>query len=154
MKETDFQQSLSRGLQSQGAYVYKVPDLARAVTKPFDLCASINGRFTPIECKLSKYVRKDPIRGTDPIVRLALFAGRAHQIPRLLQIWGKGQGDPQIAVCLAILDPETKVVTEKRAWMFPAIWVSSQDTWRVDEMEDRNVELKWVPGVGWIAEWV
>jgi hypothetical protein len=154
MVEKDFVTQLMKGLQSQGCYCAKWPDLARAVTKPFDICGSIKAQFSPIEAKIVKYQRKGGIKDTDTIISPAAFKGRAHQLPRLLQILWRDQGAPYVATCLAIIDPETKTVTEKRAWMIHVRWLDERDTWTVGQAAFYNWELTWIPGLGWTAPWL
>jgi hypothetical protein len=154
MVEKDFVTHLIKGLQAQRCYAYKIPDLARAVTKPFDICASIKSQFSPIEAKLIKHQRKGGIKDTDTIISPAAFKGRAHQLPGLLRILWKDQGAPYVATCLAIIDPEIKTVTEKRAWMIHVRWLDERDTWTVEQASFYNWELIWIPAVGWTAPWL
>ena len=151
MKETDFQSSLMRGLKSQGCYCRKWPDLARAVTKPFDICMAYQGDFCPIETKLTKYGRKKPLQMSDIAISPASFTGRGHQIPELLNIYDSGQGDPYLAVCVVRI--EMGSTAETRAWMFRASHMKKRDVWTIGDLDQLRFNLVWVPTVGWTAPW-
>lgn len=151
MTEKDFQRALTRGLRAQGCFAWPWPDLARAVTKPFDICMGRDGQFLPIECKLTKYTRKKPLGPGDVAIGPANFKGRAHQLPRLTDILLNGQGDPQIAVCVIRID-DCQVV-EKRGWMVSMRYFD-YGTWTIEMLEKLKVELAWTPNIGWTAPWL
>jgi hypothetical protein len=155
MVEKDFQVDLCKGLRSQNAFAYKVPDLARAVVKPFDLCIAHAGRFLPTECKLRKFNRQSDFRPEDKILLRSDFRG--HQLPTLEKIWESGQGHPYVAVCAVIVWEER--VTRKRAWMVPVRHLLETETGLslkdLDAMRrGSDCELVWVPAVGWTAPWM
>jgi len=152
LKEVDFQSSLMRGLKSQGCFVYKIPDLARAVVKPFDICMAHMGNFYPIECKLTKYGRKKPLHAGDVAINPGNFHCRGHQLPRLLEIYEREQGDPFLAVCVVRIEMGSAV--ESRAWMLPVCCMKAQETWTIGELDEEECQLTWVPTVGWTAPWL
>lgn len=152
MVETDFQRDLARGLRSQGCYCEKWPDLARAVTKPFDLCMSNNGLFQPIECKLTKRTRKKPMQDEDIAISSACFTGRGHQLPGLLRIYDREQGDPQIGLCGVRI--EMRQVVERKAWLFPVWHLRDRDTWAIGDLNENGFTLEWTPSIGWTAPWL
>jgi hypothetical protein len=156
MVEKDFQIDLCKGLRSQGAFAYKVPDLARAVVKPFDLCIAYDGRFLPTECKMKKFSRQGGFKPEDTILLKSDFRG--HQLPTLEKIWESGQGYPYVAVCAAIVCEER--VIKKRAWMIPiACFLDTARGYSLMDLEcdthqGRDHELVWVPAAGWTAPWM
>ncbi len=152
MKESDFQKALTQGLRSQGCFVYKIPDLARAIVKPFDLCVGYQNCLLAIEAKLKKYGRQKPLQDGDVAINPASFQGRGHQLPRLLQIYESDQGYPFIAICVARIEMGSAV--ETRAWMLPVYCMKVKETWTIGELDKEECQLTWVPTVGWIAPWL
>jgi hypothetical protein len=152
MIEKDFQRALTHGLRSQECFAWGWPDLARAVTKPFDICMAYNGRFLPIECKLTKYGRKKPLHAGDVAISPSNFHGRGHQLPRLLKIYERGQGNPFLSICVARIEMERAV--ETRAWMLPIYCMKAKETWTIGELDEEECQLTWVPAVGWTAPWL
>lgn len=152
MIEKDFQVQLTKGLRAQGAYVYKIPDLAQAVTKPFDLVIAHDMLFWPTEAKLKKIKAKRGLVPETVILQRSDF--RPHQLPTLLEIYEMDQGHPWIAVC-AIVESLGRII-QRRAWMVPASIYGDQrlDQLTLQDMEDYGEELVWKPGLGWICPWL
>lgn len=154
MNEKHFARDLVRGLKSQGAYAEKWPDLARAVTKPYDIAASYALQFMPIECKLRDFKGQEMLPGRTVILSPADFKGRKHQLPGLLKLWDNGQAFPYIASFM-ILYRELKQPI-KKGWMIPVRYLREKPTWTLLELVERNDEwgLVWVPNIGWTCPWL
>lgn len=131
MKENDCNADLVRGLRSQGFFAYKIPDLAQAVVKPFDIVASFNGRFIAIEGKLTKVKLKD---GTFPpelvVIDRYEKTFRPHQIPNLQMIERQG-GVGFVAIYLAEDRPGSAL---KQAWLIPVHLFLSRPCWRFGDL--------------------
>lgn len=146
MLEGDFRQALQKGLEHQGLWMVKIPDLARAIKKPCDLVACDRGRFWMIEAKLTKLDR-EPASGFKPkdvVLKLSDF--RKHQLDNLQKIYAIG-GKAFGAVCLTYHRPGLQ---PKRAWMLPYAFIEGADVWRLADLERLpETELVWKPNVGW-----
>lgn len=143
LNEGNFRQHLQKGLESQGCFCYKPPDLARALVKPCDLIVGIRGRLWLIECKL----RKLPGGRIPPEANIlipSLF--RPHQIPTLLQVERQGQGEAFVAV-LAVPEEAPK---KREAWLLRASTVARREG-KITQHQiwDIAYPLTWVPNVGW-----
>jgi hypothetical protein len=154
LTEKDFTRDLIRGLTAQGVYAEKWPDLARAVTKPFDICACHDNQFWPIECKLRQFHGKEQLPGRTVIVSPADFRGRQHQLPRLLRMCKARQGFPYIAAFIALHREHKQPL--KRGWLIPVLYFEDQDTFTFADLTGRkdNWELAWEPNIGWICPWL
>lgn len=154
MLESDFRKALQSGLKSQGYWVYKIPDLARAQVKPCDLLVSYNWQLMLIECKLTKFQRQKPLLPDDIVLREKDF--RAHQLTTLQEAIDRQQGKGYVALCIAHLPPEGKIT--KRAWLIPASAMMFKPPREVTlgELEGHwgHSELRWVPAVGWGTPWM
>jgi hypothetical protein len=152
--EKDFTRDLIRGLKSQGAYAEKWPDLARAVTKPYDIAASYALQFMPIECKLRDFRGQEMLPGKTVILSPADFKGRKHQLPRLLKLYANVQAYPYIAAFM-ILYREFKQPI-KKGWLIPVRFLQQQETWTLLELVEHNDDwgLVWVPSIGWTCPWL
>lgn len=150
MVEKDFQRDLTRGLRAQGCFAWAWPDLARAVTKPFDICMSSDYIFQPIECKLTKYTRRKPLGPDDIALSPANFKGRGHQLPRLLRMLDQNQASPRLAVC--VVRVENHQVVEKMACMAPVSQFREKIIWTIGELLPYYA-LTWTPRIGWTQPW-
>lgn len=146
MLEAKLQAQLIGGFTRLGWWVDKIPDLAKGVTKPFDLFGSACGKAIAIEAKLGRVYRKRDakIRSTDLVVQMKEFS--AKQIPNL-QKFERSQG---LAFGALGLKVEGCILAqgELRAWLVPITWLLVQQEWRVEELDPR-CQLIWQPGVGW-----
>jgi len=143
MNEGDFRLHLQKGLASQGAFAYKIPDLARCMVKPFDLVVGMERKFVAIEVKLRKFNKEEVVNNYNVLIP-SLF--RPHQIPTLESIEEKGQGYGFVAV-LVVNEQQPRF---KEAWLL-----------RVSHMKERGYKISWgdlkqlghpliwVPKVGW-----
>lgn len=87
MNETDLHRHLKIGLLEQGDWCFKIPDQVMGMEKPFDIVASLSGRFLAIEAKMVKY---ETITEKKTILSLASFKNRTHQLRTLNEISNKG----------------------------------------------------------------
>ena len=154
MIEKDFQTELTRGLRAQGCFVLKIPDLARAVVKPFDLCVGYDRQFLAVECKLTKVTAKKGLTAETRVICRKDF--RPHQLPTLIDLYTRDQAVPYIAVCVAWQEGLGRM--KKRAWMLPASlywyeWVDELSVGALEQDFSEN-ELVWKPGTGWLAPWL
>lgn len=144
MNEGDFRVHLQKGLASQGAFAYKIPDLSHAMTKPFDLVVGLERKFLAIEVKLRR-LNKERVVESDNALIPSLF--QPHQLPTLEAIEAKGQGYGFVAV-LVVNEQQPRF---KEAWLL-----------RVTHMKEHNYKINmgrirvlahplvWVPKTGWI----
>lgn len=152
MVEKDFQRALEKGLQSQGCYAEAWPDLAYAVTKPFDICAAYRNRFMPIECKITKYQRQKRLNPSDRAIGPANFRGRGHQLPYLLKLRQNDYGCPFVAICVVRMEGYLDV--ETFAWMLPVEKCAEKKLWTIGDLADQSRKLVWKPTVGWCCPWL
>jgi hypothetical protein len=152
MTEATFRKDLQKGMQAQGAYVLKLPDLARAVVKPFDLLVAHAGCFYPMELKLRKVERAKPLHNEDVAISQKVF--RPHQLPTLLEIHQKLWGFPYVGACLVRVQDGR--VQEKQAWLIPISLFLLQEEWNVASLNwiCSTSNLQWKPGVGWLVSWL
>jgi hypothetical protein len=152
MQESDFRLHLQKGLQSQGAFAFKIPDLSVAMTKPCDLVVGLNRQLYLIECKLRKVKAKRGLVSETVVISRKDF--RAHQLPTLIEAHEKKQTRSYIAACVA-LESMGRII-ERRAWLIPAMLYKEEarDVLTIGFLENCLCELVWVPKCGWIAPWL
>lgn len=150
MIEGDFRRDLQKGMESQGAWAYKLPDLARGMLKPCDLVVGYHKRLLLVECKLNKYDRQKPIGNQDVVLAVGDF--RPHQLPTLWQVeeWD------QATACVAVLMVNATQRGWKMAWMLPAAAMRAKHFYSFGELLQPDwlkYQLQWVPKVGWQVNW-
>lgn len=149
MRESEFHQDLVAGFTSIGWWMHKLPDLARGVTKPFDLIGCAHGKGVAIEAKWARASRKmdSQVRDSDLLVQMTDF--RPHQKSELRKFYLAG-GFSFAALGIEVIDCML-ARGERKAWLVPMEWLLDQPEWRVHEMDPR-CRLVWQPGVGWLPQ--
>lgn len=153
MVEADLQRELVSGLRSQGWWVWKWPDNAIGVVKPFDLCAAHDGAFHPIEVKLKKIVRQRPVEDDD-VALDTRTAFQPHQVETLRTVRITGAA-PYVAVGLAWQAPGT-TRWKKWVWLvpFPALEELLVETNKITvgalNAHPAVQPLGWQVGTGWV----
>jgi hypothetical protein len=152
--EKNFTSDLIRGLKAQGAYAEKWPDLARAVTKPFDICASYGMRFHPIECKLREFYGKERLPTQTVVLSPADFKRRSHQLPGLIKMFDRGQADPFVAAFIVLYNDFKPI--KKYGWIIPITEFKHQVTYTLGDCIEKQDRwgLLWVPNIGWTVPWL
>ena len=146
MIEGDFRRSLQTGLQAQGCFVLKLPDLARGQAKPCDLIVGWQRQLMLVECKLRKLNRKRAIGDEDVVISQKDF--RPHQLPTLWDAIDKQQARGYAAICLVNEQQRGK----KWAWLIPALMLREQEQFDFGTLTGvywKDYQLQWVPTVGW-----
>lgn len=146
MVEGDFRRDLQKGLQAQGCWVLKIPDLARGQLKPCDLIVGYQRQLFLVECKLRKLARKRPIGDEDIVISQKDF--RPHQLPTLWDAIDKQQAHGYAAVCLV----NEQQRGQKWAWLIPALMLREQEQFDFGTLTGpcgKDYQLQWVPAAGW-----
>ena len=161
MIENEFNSDLAAGLRSQGIWAHKLPDLARAVVKPFDIVANCRGRFWAIEGKARKVkLKPDETEFASSLVVIDRYdkVFRPHQLQNLKMIQLQG-GVGFIALYLSEDKPNSRL---KAAWLVDVQYFLGRDRWTVNDLSYLSrglsvdtLELRRKPNCGWIAsEWL
>jgi len=146
MIEGDFRRDLQKGIQAQGAFVFKIPDLSRGQLKPCDLIVGYQRRLFLVECKLKKLNRQRPVGDEDVVIAQKDF--RPHQLPTLWNAIEKEQAHGYAAVCLV----NERQRGQKWAWLIPALMLREHERFTFGELTGpywKDFQLQWVPTVGW-----
>lgn len=83
MNEVTLHGHLRTGLKEQGIWSYKIPDNAIGAEKPFDIVASMAGRFMAIEGKI---VKVEKFTDRKIVLSPASFKRREHQLRTLQEL--------------------------------------------------------------------
>ena len=153
MVEGDLHREVIAGFTTCGIWVWKWPDSAKGVKKPFDLCMTVQGTFCPIEAKLRKYERAKPLTAWDPAVNVGKDF-EPHQLDTMLKIDLAG-GKPLILLGVVIKQP-LQVHWTKSAWLLSLATLHAltgeSDVVTVGQLNKHHMvaPLEWKPTVGWL----
>lgn len=87
MNEVTLHGHLRVGLKEQGAWSYKIPDNAIGAEKPFDIVASMSGKFMAIEAKI---IKVEQFTDRKIVLSPTSFKRREHQLRTLQELRHQG----------------------------------------------------------------
>lgn len=157
MLENDFNADLAAGLRSQGIWAHKLPDLARAVVKPFDIVANCQGRFWAIEGKLKKVkLKPGETEFASGLVVIDRYdrVFRPHQLQNLKMIDAQ-RGFGFVALYLSEDKPNSRL---KAGWLLDVQYFLNRDRWTIEDLGrlsrglgSDTTELRRKPNCGWVV---